>query len=242
MVEQHDAKTVEEFYDGFAVQQIKKGINHRHLAIQRWLEKFGLKRSSIVLEIGAGIGTQTELLLLYLNSKGSVIANDISNDSLDVAKKRLSKYKNVSFLYGDIVKQNLEQQFDLILLPDVLEHIPSESHPDLFLRFADLLKPNGFILIHIPNPKYLDWVRNVNPSELQIIDQSISISNIETLANNSGLYIKYFESYSIYQIPEDYNVILLKKIIKTNYESNFQIPNDSIIRKIKRYIIKIVKI
>jgi len=53
---------VSEYYDGFSSYQLAKGINSRHLSIFRFLRKAGLKKNSIVLEIGCGIGTVTHLI------------------------------------------------------------------------------------------------------------------------------------------------------------------------------------
>lgn len=166
--------SVEKFYDNFANNQIQMGVNHRHLAIQRRLEEKGLKKNARILEIGAGIGTQTELMLLYLKSEGYVVANDISNDSLNIAEASLNKYTNVKFLHGNIIDIEIKDSFDCIVLPDVLEHIPKVDHNRLFGKLSKLIKDDGFIFIHIPNPDYLNWVRDNYPDQLQIIDQSLS--------------------------------------------------------------------
>lgn len=53
---------IKKFYDEYTVKQVRVGINHRHLSIQRFLERFGLIKNSKVLEVGCGIGTVSELM------------------------------------------------------------------------------------------------------------------------------------------------------------------------------------
>lgn len=235
------ASKVENFYDRFASKQVRTGINHRHFSIQMWLEKVGLKRSSKVLEIGTGVGTQTELMLLFLNSKGYVLANDISKNSLDIAKERLKKFSNVKFLHGDIVRLKIEEKFNAIVLPDVLEHIPIECHKGLFSKLEALLTDDGFILIHIPNPDYLDWVRQNHSDQLQIIDQSITTEWIIQCSKAVGLYLDFMQTYSIYQKPADYRVLVLKKHRKVDYVINKNVPTDNYSRRGIRVIRKLLK-
>ena len=136
------------FYDDFVDQQLKSGIHHRHLAILKWLQKFSMPQTGNFLEIGCGIGTQTELLLQELSLDSKVTAIDISEKSIAYAKKRLKLYDNVTLIVGDITEINLSGKFDVIILPDVIEHIPLELHSNLFKKLAALLEEKGFLLIH----------------------------------------------------------------------------------------------
>jgi 2-polyprenyl-3-methyl-5-hydroxy-6-metoxy-1,4-benzoquinol methylase len=72
--------------------------------------------------------------------------------------------------------------FDFIVLPDVLEHIPVEQHSNLFKNLSAVSSPKAIVLINIPEPNCLNWIRKHNPEKLQIIDQSLSMQD---LLNNS---------------------------------------------------------
>ncbi|MGJ3234420.1 SAM-dependent methyltransferase [Marivirga sp.] len=231
---------VEKFYDDFVQRQINNGVNHRHLSIQRILEEYGLNPNSKILEIGAGIGTQTELTALFLKRDSKIVANDISSKSIEVAKSRLEKFKNIHYVTGDIIDIDLEEKFNCILLPDVLEHIPFETHENLFKKLDNLLLDDGFMLIHIPDPNYLNWVRKNHPEQLQIIDQSLYPSWIHQCCKDTSLYISSFKAYSIYKIPEDYNFYILKKK-STDYSSNSKVPEDGFLRRLNRAIKKIFR-
>lgn len=51
-----------------------------------------------MLEIGCGVGTLTELLSQYI-TRGSMVAVDISTESVEIARKRLSKVKIWNLLF-----------------------------------------------------------------------------------------------------------------------------------------------
>ena len=118
-------------------------------------------------------------------------------------------------LVADINEWVTDQHFDVIVLPDVLEHIPIELHKGLFKKLKNLLKPRGFILIHIPNPYYLDFCIKQG-MEMQIIDQPVYIGEIIKNLKGSGLFIKFLEVYSIWQKEGDYQVMVLEHEEKFN--------------------------
>ena len=233
---------VEEFYDEYTKKQSIKGINHRHLSIQRWLEEFGLKPTSKVLEVGCGIGTVSELILRYLNSNGSLLSTDISQKSLELSKSRLKKYKNVEIKAFDFTSDKIDGgRFDVIVLPDVIEHIPLENHAKLFLNLSSMLKEDGFIFIHIPEPNHLEWTTKHNPEELQIIDQPIHTQLLSKNIIDSNLYIQYLQSYCVYNQRPDYQAVVLKNIpLDDDYVPKKSFLHDSnsrrIYRKIKFYL------
>ena len=223
-----------EFYDRFADRQVKAGIHQRHLAIQRWLEKFKMPRIGNFLEIGCGIGTQTELMLEYLKPDANLIAIDISKKSIKIAEERLKQFDNLTLITGNIISCSFRIKFDVIVLPDVLEHIPLEQHNSLFKKLSSLMHDEGFILIHIPHPHYLKWLQQNYPQKLQLIDNPIHTNNLLKHVYSNGLYIDYLESYSIFNKPADYQVIVLKKHMPNLYIPILNPRSDSTARRAKR--------
>jgi 2-polyprenyl-3-methyl-5-hydroxy-6-metoxy-1,4-benzoquinol methylase len=202
---------IKKWYNEYVASQQKVGINARHRSILKWLKKFGLKKNHSVLEIGCGIGTVTGLLAKYLSSPKQITATDISDESINAAKKRLNKFEKINWIAGDFLSTEITGVFDVILLPDVLEHIPLEQHYSLFSKLNRLLKTDGFVFIHIPYPNYLEWCKKHIPETLQIIDQPL---HLNLLANNiyqNNFFIKHLETYSIWMKPADYQAMVLKK-------------------------------
>lgn len=203
------SKGVEEFYDQFSVPQFDAGVHRRHEAIYQWLVTFGMQANSDVLEIGCGVGTVTSLIARYIKN-GTLCGVDVSGQSIEKARELLKDFKHVEFIKGDIVELSIARKFDVIVMPDVIEHIPLENHQALFKKCAGLLKPDGFVLIHIPEPHHLEWMHQHQKEGLQIIDQPIHLAELEKNLSGSNLLIAYMRNYSIWIKGDDYRVIVLK--------------------------------
>jgi trans-aconitate 2-methyltransferase len=219
---------VVEFYDKFSERQTKAGINNRHLSVIYHLEKAGLCKRHEVLEIGCGVGTVSELILRYLSDEGHLTAVDISPKSVAVSARLAHKYNNATFEVKDFTGEIIDKKFDVIILPDVIEHIPFVLYKKLFENLYEMLKSDGFIFIHIPHPNYLEWLIRNKREELQIIDQPVYTDRLLSVVYPIGFYVHYLKSYSIYTEGEDYQIVILKqKVISQNYNpsrSFFRLP------------------
>lgn len=81
---------IKKFYNRYVTEQKKTGVNIRHRYIHKQVKKAGLNKYSNVLEIGCGIGTYTSLLCNVV-TQGKIVAVDISDESIQVAKQNLKK-------------------------------------------------------------------------------------------------------------------------------------------------------
>ncbi|TNE71901.1 class I SAM-dependent methyltransferase [bacterium] len=206
---------IKDWYNSFSASQVKTGVNLRHFTILKKLKKLGLKKNHAILEIGCGIGTLTGLLGAYVN-KGSLLATDISDQSITIATERLKHLKQISFAVTDMENFNAGKQFDFIVLPDVMEHIPEENHGALFKTIASHMHQNSVICIHIPHPRMIDYTRTHQPEKLQVIDQAIEAPSIITNAFNAGLQLDEYNAYSLYDEYFDYVFIVLRKMKLTD--------------------------
>lgn len=204
------SEQIGKWYDGFAGRQVRTSVNLRHYKIMEFLASAGLSGNDRVLEIGCGIGTLTGLLARYLR-KGEIVAVDISPESVEIARKRLSHASNVRFMVSDMTEFNHTEVFDFIILPDVLEHIPLDQHRRLFRTLADHMHDNSVIVIHIPHPRALDYIRATDPGQMQIIDQSLEADTLLGDAYDSGLTLISYNSYSLFDREHDYAVVSLRK-------------------------------
>ncbi len=184
--------------------------NPRHLVILDKLKKNGLKRNSKVLEIGCGIGTLSNLLAGYLTN-GKIIAVDISPETIELAKHKFKSRNNLEFQVSDMSDWSNKNTFDVIILPDVLEHIPLEQHDNLFSKIGKVSHVNTRLLINIPHPKALEYIIENRKELLQIIDIPIHTNVLSQNAANHGYYIESIESYSIGFDAEDYQFIHLRR-------------------------------
>lgn len=198
------------FYDNWVSRQIAVGINERHLAITDRIKKL-CKCHSVkkILEIGCGIGTVT-YLLHQLFPHAYILAIDSSRESIAWAQHHFISQKNIAFDCRDILTFESHESFDLIVFPDVLEHIPLQNHTELFRKIDKYLEKNGKIVIHIPAPNYLAYLHLHHPASLQPIDQPLFFHEwLPVLCEYFELI--YLEQYAIWEEPSDYVFLLLEK-------------------------------
>jgi trans-aconitate 2-methyltransferase len=194
---------IKNWYNDFSTSQKVTGVNLRHFTIANKLISLGLKPNSTVLEIGCGIGTLTGLIANKTN-KGALIATDISDESIRIAKERLSEYKHVDFIVSDMSDFNLKKTFDFIVLPDVMEHIPVDQHEELFAVIKNHMHKSSKILIHIPHPQAIQYYRETEPQNMQVIDQALSASKLLLDAYKNDLILIEYKAYSLFNKSYDY--------------------------------------
>jgi 2-polyprenyl-3-methyl-5-hydroxy-6-metoxy-1,4-benzoquinol methylase len=110
-----------------------------------------------ILEIGAAYGET----LFYL--KETAIATEVVGIDLFEDIENKDNYKKLDkFIFGDIQKLELDEYnnyFDIILLPDVLEHL-TEPKPVLE-KIKNYLKPDGKIIVSMPNFRHFSAIYKV---------------------------------------------------------------------------------
>lgn len=171
-----------------------------------------LKSAKInVLEIGPGLGE----FVSFLNSQKIANIDVIDNDK-SIADSIKKKYKLLNFfITNKIVSLDKKlNQYDLIVMIQVLEHLPVNQYEPVLKILYKHLKKNGFIVIVVPNGN--------NP--LGLIERYADLQHyncftqqsLKDLINYSG--IKNFE-YKItgFEIPpyDPVNIlrIILQKIL-----------------------------
>jgi 2-polyprenyl-3-methyl-5-hydroxy-6-metoxy-1,4-benzoquinol methylase len=151
------------------------------------------------LEIGAAYGET----LYYLKENG-IVQEGIGIELYEDLNNK-DKYKKVDkFIFGDINELNIpefEDYFDLILLPDVLEHI-LEPEKTLF-KVHKYLKNDGEIIVSMPNIRHYSAFINIfvkgdfKYEESGIFDYThlrfYCKKNIRILLENSGFKIIHIE-------------------------------------------------
>lgn len=234
-----DKEKVAGFYDEFSAQQEKIGINSRHLQILDKLTKAGLNAHHKVLEVGCGIGTVSQLIAKK-TTKGNVLAVDISPESIAKAKKIWASHDNLNFEVsdmGDFFKK--DTFFDFVVFPDVLEHIPVENHFSLFQTIKRHSHQNTVIFIHIPAPRFLEWMIRNEPRKLQVIDQPLDSGDLVKNVTANGFFLEKMETYSIFYKEHDYQYFIFrsqKPLEMVTHRSKWDIFKERLKIKIKHRV------
>lgn len=124
----------------------KPSVNHRrnYLFIKKYI------KDKKILDVGCWTGQFEQLIL---KDAKEIVAIDPGNEAIQYAKKKLPKVK---FLTGTLDTVNLlKSSFDVVLLLDVLEHVPKNTEIKTFKRIHSLLKPGGRLIITTPNSHLL---------------------------------------------------------------------------------------
>lgn len=229
-----DKASVTNYYDDYTDRQVTVGVNERHRAIAAAMRDAGWREGQRVLEVGAGVGTLTELLVAGLGTTGSLLASDLSPKSIDIARARLGEHANVELVAGDVLELEFDGKFDVVVLPDVIEHIPLELHGKLFGRLREWLAQDGFVFLNYPNPYYLAWCHVHRPELVQIIDQPIYADVLASHVYGSGLYIHMLETYSIWIDQGDYTRAVLRVAADANTFTETPTTPPSLIRRVTR--------
>lgn len=97
-----------------------------------------------VLDIGCGVGALAHSMA---KTGARVTGIDYNEKSLSIAKERFTN-PNVTFLFGDVLKIEFEEPFDVVVMSNVLEHIPPDR-PEFLRRVTEAVRPQRW-LIRVP--------------------------------------------------------------------------------------------
>ena len=104
-------------------------------------------RPGNALELGCFQGAFTERITPLFES---VTCVEASQDALEVAKKRLEKYENITYVHGMFENTLLPQKYNNIFLTHVLEHI--DDRAGLLRKIKEeWLDDNGVLFVACPN-------------------------------------------------------------------------------------------
>jgi ubiquinone/menaquinone biosynthesis C-methylase UbiE len=131
-------------------------------------------RGKTCFEFGCGNGRMTEFLAHVFNL---VWVIDISSEMIKLAKKRLSRFKNVKYLKDGEERINLEDNsIDFIFSYAVLQHLPNKRMVENVLKeFYRIIKKGGLIKIQVRGKeshggifRFLKWYYGVSFSGREI--------------------------------------------------------------------------
>lgn len=98
-----------------------------------------------VLEVGAGHGTMTDLLV---RDGHEVVATDLSERCAGILRRRFDSTPAVSVVAGDVDRAAACGPFDTAVLINVLEHIEDDGR--VIRDLASTLRPGGTVVVWVP--------------------------------------------------------------------------------------------
>lgn len=128
--------------------------------IEDFFDYINLGSNQDILEIGCGAGRFTFPMLRKGNR---VTGTDVSDKSLELLKRMAQKEglaQNLKVKNIDFTKKIYKNQFDLVVIGNVIHHFIPERKQVIINNIVTALKPGGKVAIWEPNaycPMYLPW-------------------------------------------------------------------------------------
>ncbi len=132
----------------------KRYFNEQSITTEKYVIPFiaqttDITKMSSVLEIGCGEGGN---LLPFLNNGfDRIVGIDLNEQQIENARHYFSEHPTsaqIEFIFEDIYNVKNDEQFDIIMMRDVIEHIHDQEK---FMRFVKrFLKPNGKFFLGFP--------------------------------------------------------------------------------------------
>ncbi len=174
----------------------------------------------------------------YVGRMVAVGINDRHHAIVGWPRDRLATFRNIRFAAGDVLEIEIDGVFDVVVLPDVIEHIPIDSHPRLFRRIATWLAPGGFVLLNYPNPLFLQWLHENKPEALQVIDQPVHADGLLASSYAAGLYLDFLQTYSIWTREGDYIVAVMKSLAAPRAFTNER--KNSLLKRVRGRFVRLL--
>ncbi len=170
-----------------------------------------------ILDIGAGLGWIEEII--SKDNDKVIYGNDFSKKSVKILKKRFSGNYSVQSIYKLNYPKNF---FDVILLLEVLEHIPPSKIFSVLKSINKLLKKNGILIISVPMNEGLESLPDNPNGHVRMYTPNL----IKIELKIAGF--RYVESRTFFAFSSMY--FIKSKIAKLIKRNN---PNNIVIKSIK---------
>ena len=187
-----------EFFDKLAPQWDENEILSTPDKVEEILDYIDLKEGMSVLDLGTGTGVLLPYLAKRIGEKGKLTAVDYSEGMLSRAKQKFNMLKPLpEFISMDFEKENIEGEYDRIILYSVYPHLHTPIDTLKWLRSVNL-KEDGKIFIAFPcSEKFINNIHKERESESDILPPATKLAqlfrdcglNAEVKAQNEGAYV-----------------------------------------------------
>jgi len=200
-------------------------------------KKIRLKNNEIVLDVGCGTGIASLLAAEIVGIKGKVIGIDISENMLNLAKKKIIP-QNAAFpqwISGsaeDLVSKIPKNSIDVILCQQVIQFVtnPLKVFQDIYL----CLKPGGRMVMccWVPNITIMNGYYPIYKAmkELQLLDDIPHVElpfrwrggpdKLADLAHQVGLQVNTLETVPVHLFFPAIENILTRFLLNTKSKLN----------------------
>jgi len=181
---------------------------------KKQLKLIAPKEGDRILDIGCG---RSEVLYHCAKQGATVFGLDYSKDALDISKTTLDGIKKTYLCCSCASPMPFKpEQFDKILVGDVIEHLTPEESEKCVEEIGKILKKGGYVLIHTsPNVYFKKIIFPLLEFLFGLIGRSDSLNDIRLHIAQDNVHIN------------EYSPFRFKKLIKSSgLESKVWIDKD----------------
>ena len=179
----------------------------RRMIIDKIIRQLNLEQHSKIFEAGCGTGGNLNMLARY----GEVSAMELDEIACQFANERKVTKVKLGSLPDHIP---FSEEYDLIVILDVLEHIDDDLGAAIALNSR--LKPGGWLLITVPAYQFL-WSKH---DEINHHKRRYTLRNLKQVIKKSGYSVHYSSYFNSFLFPVVAGVRLLKNVLKISYNNN----------------------
>ena len=192
-----------EFFNSMA-EKWDSTVSHDEGKIRSILNMVELGEGSKVLDVGTGTGVMIPFLHFYTGNTGVIIAVDISEKMLEVARNKFC-FENVEFISDDVLEMELPvDYFDCIMCYSMFPHFSDKKVA--IEKLAKYLKKDGkFVICHSQSREAINNLHK-EASETVKNDRLPTVEQIIEYYNNAEM-----ETISVVD-NEDMFVVIGRKI------------------------------
>lgn len=141
------------------------------------LDHMHIEPGQEILDLGTGTGVLIPFIAQRIGERGRITAVDYSAGMLEIAQ---SKYSNLTpkpeFLKLDFEKDNIEREYDRIILYCVYPHLHTPIETLKWLTAVNL-KKNGALFIAFPcGPEFINNIHKEKHSDSDLLPSATSLS------------------------------------------------------------------
>lgn len=216
----------------------KSQFEFKYLHYENEFGKFLPKNGNAkILDIGCGCGH----FLYFLEKKHykNYYGIDISSQQIEFCKENISNLVEVADTFEFL--KNKENEYEIIIISAVLEHIPKVKTIDLLKLIYKALTKDGYLLIEVPNMsnlfsmdlRYKDFTHEAGFTEMSIKQvlkiakfDKIHISSTSILGNSLKnkvhrllvrslhKFLKFLYYIQMYSVPKQLGKLLIVAALK----------------------------
>ena len=196
------------YYDDFSTRLLSDYVvgNRRIEAQCSFLREAIAPTAKRIIVIGCGSGQSAYFMARRVARRASIVGTDISPVNIRIARL-LFPHKRIEYRHADILQERLDGVWEVVVLPDVYEHIRTSDRTKLHANINPALGERGRILITVPSPGHQQFLRERGDG-LQIVDETVTLDDLRMMADELRASLTFFSMVSVFRTNDYIHAVI----------------------------------